>query len=404
MHGPLSKALEWSEAVRGTRGRAPIHVTVRHLCFKGGRVKIASTGAEEAASEQGQHARGAGGDASGSGCRQANRAGTQCGSSCGVAVVGITVIAAGAPAALGASSDLNESQRLVTLAELNQQAITLAHSLADERDEVTAHIAGGREDEDATSGTTSPAARVDQQVDEIREAAPASLSRDLAAIPSLRRTALTGKGSAMEAYQAYSEVIDKLHGVADELDRKTPPRAADATRAPLALGGAVEQASATRGLILAALAVPGTKPQQQIDPFTGLPVQTQDEGGSENDRDRDELSAAAQQARVRELASSPSSTRRPGPPPATGWPPRSPAPRSPARRSTSPGSPTGPSCPTPTGRPTPRRSRRRSPPGSTACAGSSPRWAPSRSSAWRGCATTTSPRWSSAWPCSAAAC
>ncbi|MFB4421979.1 nitrate- and nitrite sensing domain-containing protein [Streptomyces sp. QL37] len=221
----------------------------------------------------------------------------------GVAVVGITVIAAGAPAALGASSDLNESQRLVTLAELNQQAITLAHSLADERDEVTAHIAGGREDDDSTSGATSTAARVDQQVDEIREAAPAALRRDLAAVPSLRRTALTGKGSAMEAYQAYSEVIAKLHGIADELAEKTPPRAADATRAPLALGGAVEQASATRGLLLAALAVPGTKPQQQIDPFTGLPVQTQDEGAGEDDRNRDELSAAAQQARVRELAS-----------------------------------------------------------------------------------------------------
>ncbi|MFD6278919.1 nitrate- and nitrite sensing domain-containing protein [Streptomyces sp. NPDC060209] len=222
----------------------------------------------------------------------------------GVAVVGITVIAAGAPAALGASSDLNESQRLVTLAELNQQAITLAHSLADERDEVTAHIAGGREDEDGKDGTTSPAARVDQQVDEIREAAPAALRRDLATIPSLRRTALTGKGSAMEAYQAYSEVIAKLHDLADELAEKTPPRAADATRAPLALGGAVEQASATRGLLLAALAVPGTKPQQeQIDPFTGLPVQSQDGGDSEGDRNRDELSAAAQQARVRELAS-----------------------------------------------------------------------------------------------------
>ncbi|MEU0301167.1 nitrate- and nitrite sensing domain-containing protein [Streptomyces sp. NPDC006175] len=221
----------------------------------------------------------------------------------GVAVVGITVIAAGAPAALGASSDLNESQRLVTLAELNQQAITLAHSLADERDEITAHIAGGREDQDSNSGTTSTAARVDQQMDEIREAAPASLRRDLAAVPSLRRTALTGKGSAMEAYQAYSEVIAKLHGLADELAEKTPPRAADATRAPLALGSAVEQASATRGLLLAALAVPGTEPQQQIDPFTGLPVQTQDEGDSEDDRTRDELSAAAQQARVRELAS-----------------------------------------------------------------------------------------------------
>ncbi|MFC9942038.1 sensor histidine kinase [Streptomyces pratensis] len=221
----------------------------------------------------------------------------------GVAVVGITVIAAGAPAALGASSDLNESQRLVTLAELNQQAITLAHSLADERDEVTAHIAGGREEEDGKSGTASPAARVDQQVDEIREAAPAALRRDLADIPSLRRTALTGKGSAMEAHQAYSEVIAKLHDLADELAEKTPPRAADATRAPLALGSAVEQASATRGLLLAALAVPGKEPQQQIDPFTGLPVQSQDGGDSEGDRNRDELSAAAQQSRVRELAS-----------------------------------------------------------------------------------------------------
>lgn len=88
----------------------------------------------------------------------------------GVAVVGITVIAAGAPAALGASSDLNESQRLVTLAELNQQAVTLAHALADERDEVTTYIAGGRKDDE--DGTTAPAARVDQQVDEIEGAAP----------------------------------------------------------------------------------------------------------------------------------------------------------------------------------------------------------------------------------------
>lgn len=222
----------------------------------------------------------------------------------GVAVVGITVIAAGAPAALGASSDLNESQSLVTLAELNQQAITLAHSLADERDEVIAHIAAGRKTDEAGEGSSSPAARVDQQVDEIREAAPAALRRDLSTIPSLRRAALTGEGSAMDAYQAYSEVIAKLHGLADELAQKTPPRAADATRAPLALGGAVEQAAATRGLLLAALSVPGTEPQEpEIDPFTGLPVQGQDTSSTEDDRNRDELSAAAQQARVRELAS-----------------------------------------------------------------------------------------------------
>ncbi|WP_324797474.1 nitrate- and nitrite sensing domain-containing protein [Streptomyces cyaneofuscatus] len=224
----------------------------------------------------------------------------------GVAVVGVIVLAAGAPAALSASSDLAESQRLVTHSELNQRAVTLAHSLADERDAVTAYIAGGRAD-DGQAGAQSRltrTTRVDQQIDEIHEPAPAALRRDLSTVPSLRRDALTGKGSALEAHQAYSEVIAKLHGIAAELADKTPPRAADATRAPLALGGAVEQASATRGLLLAALAVPAPEPTApQIDPFTGLPVEAEDDATKRADRDRDELSAAAQQARVRELAS-----------------------------------------------------------------------------------------------------
>ncbi|MFJ9636289.1 nitrate- and nitrite sensing domain-containing protein [Streptomyces sp. NPDC101178] len=224
----------------------------------------------------------------------------------GVAVVGVIVIAAGAPAAMSASTDLAESQRLVTLSELNRQAVTLAHSLADERDAVTAYIAGGRAD-DGEAGAESRltrTARVDQQIDEIHGPAPAALRRDLSTVPSLRRDALTGKGSALDAHQAYSEVIAKLHGISAELADKTPPRAADATRAPLALGGAVEQASATRGLLLAALAVPTPEPADpQIDPFTGLPVEGQDDETERADRDRDELSAAAQQARVRELAS-----------------------------------------------------------------------------------------------------
>lgn len=225
----------------------------------------------------------------------------------GVAVVGITVIAAGAPAALGASAELNESQRLVTLSALNQQAISLAHALADERDQVTSYIAAGRGGPDgpaadgkAKAGT--PAARVDQQVDEIRGSAPAGLRRDLSAIPSLRRTAIGGKGTALEAHQAYSEVISKLHDLAEELAEKTPPRAAGAVRTPLALGRATEQASATRGLLLAALSVPGEEPSPQTDPFTGLPVQPQDDGDSKDDRTRDELSGAAQQARVGELS------------------------------------------------------------------------------------------------------
>ncbi|MEU6633186.1 nitrate- and nitrite sensing domain-containing protein [Streptomyces parvus] len=225
----------------------------------------------------------------------------------GVAVVGVIVVAAGTPAVLGASADLTESQRLVTLAELNQQAVVLGHSLADERDAVTAYIAAGRAEEgDGSEGAKNRAARttrVDQQIDEIHEAASAALRRDLSTVPSLRRTALTGKGSALEAHQAYSDLIAKLHGIAAELAEKTPPRAAAATRAPLTLGGASEQASATRGLLLAALAVPSPEPTApQTDPFTGLPVQTQDEGATRAARDRDALSAAAQQARVRELA------------------------------------------------------------------------------------------------------
>ncbi|WP_406497381.1 nitrate- and nitrite sensing domain-containing protein [Streptomyces sp. NBC_00846] len=224
----------------------------------------------------------------------------------GVAVVGITVIAAGAPAALSASADLNDSQRLVTLAELNQQAIALAHALADERDEITTYIAAGRGEESGPAGEGkgdpgSRSARVDQRVDEIREAAPAALRRDLSTIPSLRRDALSGKGTVLAAHEAYSEVIAKLLDLAEELAEKTPPRAAEATRAPLALGRATEQASATRGLLLAALAVPRTTTPPQTDPITGLPLQ--DQGSSKDDRTRDELSAAAQQARVRELSS-----------------------------------------------------------------------------------------------------
>ncbi|MFF8697241.1 nitrate- and nitrite sensing domain-containing protein [Streptomyces sp. NPDC015144] len=232
----------------------------------------------------------------------------------GVAVVGVTVIAAGAPMVLTASAELNDSQRLVTLAELNQQAVALAHALADERDDVTARIAAGRDGK--TGADDARSTRVDQRVEEIRAAAPAALRRDLAGIPSLRREALTGKGTALEAHQAYSEIIGKLQALAEELTEKTPPRAAGATRASLALARATEQAAATRGLLLAALSVPGGAPTPQIDPVTGLPVQngsstidpatglpvqTQDGASAKDDRTRDELSAAAQLARVREL-------------------------------------------------------------------------------------------------------
>ncbi|WP_351222981.1 nitrate- and nitrite sensing domain-containing protein [Streptomyces sp. NPDC002133] len=235
----------------------------------------------------------------------------------GVAAVSLTVVAAGAPAVLTASDELAESQQLVTLAELNRQAVTLAHSMADERDEVTAYIAAGRDDQtgpkkNRRAVSASHSARVDRQIDEIRGNLPADhadLTRGLATVPSVRRTALGGKGTALEAYKAYTDIIATLHALADELAESTPARAwmspgtesGGGTRAPAALGLAVEQASASRGLLIAALSVPEPSDDgPSYDPITGLPVE--DEGDKEAEAARNALSAAAQQARVRELA------------------------------------------------------------------------------------------------------
>jgi signal transduction histidine kinase len=227
----------------------------------------------------------------------------------GVALVGITVIGAGAPAVLTASADLTDSQRLVTLAQLNRQAVTLAHSLADERDEVTAYIAAGRDDKGrAPAVGAEHSARVDRQIDEIAadgSDAPEDLRRELATVASVRRAALTGKGTAMDAHRAYTEVIAKLQALAAELADRTPARAADAgTRAAAELGHAVEQASATRGLLLAALAVPGGDGSGTTvyDPVTGRYVEEKDPADEEAGRTRGALTAAAQQARVREQA------------------------------------------------------------------------------------------------------
>ncbi|GLF94625.1 sensor histidine kinase [Streptomyces yaizuensis] len=231
----------------------------------------------------------------------------------GVAVAGLAVAGAGTPGVLTGLDDLRESQRLLTLAQLNRQAVTLAHSLSDERDEVTAYIAAGRDEQRGGRGerrdvTDARTSRVDRQIEEIRGAIPddrAELRRELATVPSLRRAALTGKGSAMEAHQAYTTVIGALQGLADELADRLPPRAPGATRAARAtaeLGLAAEQASAARGLLLGGLSVPAVEPVQTVDEITGLTVEEESEEGKRAEEARDALSAAAQQARVRELA------------------------------------------------------------------------------------------------------
>ncbi|WP_328319618.1 sensor histidine kinase [Streptomyces sp. NBC_00388] len=218
----------------------------------------------------------------------------------GVAVVGLAVLAASAPAVYGASAELTDAQRLVTLSGLDQQTVSLAHDLADERDDVTVYIAGGRAKKDKLAADR--ATRVDSDIEEIGTAAPAALRHDLATLPSVRRTALTGKSTALDANKAYSDLIEKVQDTAAQLADRTPPEAAAATRAAAGLGRAVGQAAQTRGLLLGALAVPRPASTPVYDPVTGTYVQQQGVAGGADGRTRDALSAAAQQARVRELA------------------------------------------------------------------------------------------------------
>nr|WP_234367477.1 MULTISPECIES: nitrate- and nitrite sensing domain-containing protein [Streptomyces] len=214
-----------------------------------------------------------------------------------VAVVAAAVAGAGTPSLLTASQDVSDSQDLVALAARTQDALALAHSLADERDEVTSYIAAGRPKTKAPSEDRS--ARVDRQVGELRAdtGTPARLRSDLDGVAVVRRGALTGKTTALQTHQAYSATITELHRLAERLAEQMPPRAGSGAQALAELDSAVEQSAAARGLLLAALNVPSNS-QTVISPITGLPttVTTSTEADT---KQRDALTAAAQQARVR---------------------------------------------------------------------------------------------------------
>ncbi|MEV6837893.1 nitrate- and nitrite sensing domain-containing protein [Streptomyces sp. NPDC051133] len=214
-----------------------------------------------------------------------------------VAVVAAAVAGAGAPALLSASQDVSDSQDLVTLASRTEDALALAHSLADERDEVTSYIAAGRAKSKAPAEDRS--ARVDRQVEDLRANTdtPASLRADLDGIAAVRRAALTGKSTALQAHQAYSATIAELHRVAEQLADQMPPRAGSGAHALAELDSAVQQSAAARGLLLAALNVPSTT-RTVINPVTGLPTTTSTTGEADR-KQRDALTAAAQQARLR---------------------------------------------------------------------------------------------------------
>ncbi|MBC2905431.1 nitrate- and nitrite sensing domain-containing protein [Streptomyces cupreus] len=214
-----------------------------------------------------------------------------------VAVVAAAIAAAGGPSVVTASAQVHDSQELVTLSERTEDALALAHSLADERDEVIAYVAAGRPKSKAPSEQRS--ARVDRLVEELRANpdTPASLRADLDDIAALRRAALTGKSTALETHRAYSASLTELHRLAERLAEDMPPRAGSGAYALAELDTAVQQAASTRGLLLAALSVPRTT-QTVIDPITGLPS-TVSTSSDADVKQRDALTAAAQEARLR---------------------------------------------------------------------------------------------------------
>lgn len=110
-----------------------------------------------------------------------------------VAVVAAAIAGAGAPSILAASEQLHDTQSLVTLAEQTQETLTLAHALADERDEVTAYIAAGRPKSAAPSKQRSD--RVDTQAEELSADTDtsAALREDIESIAGVREAALSGR-------------------------------------------------------------------------------------------------------------------------------------------------------------------------------------------------------------------
>ncbi|QHC25466.1 nitrate- and nitrite sensing domain-containing protein [Streptomyces sp. GS7] len=191
-----------------------------------------------------------------------------------VAVVAVAVLGAGAPGLATVADNADTSQQLVDLAQLNAHAITLAHSLADERDAMTAYVAAGRTGSNLSAApTSSQRAQVDRQIGELRSDAQgsagattafAAADKLLKELPQTRQKALAGPATADQVHDAYSQVVQALGAISDDIARGLPGRAdpADAdTRALPALGRAADQAASTRALLMAGLKAGGAQPR-----------------------------------------------------------------------------------------------------------------------------------------------
>jgi signal transduction histidine kinase len=171
-------------------------------------------------------------------------------------VCAVTVLAASAPGVAVAASDLSESQRLVDMAQLDIQVVSLAHAIADERDGVPA----------------TDRSRVDRQAEEVGvraaamdtddapalAAAIAELGRRLDGLAGIRKSSGRTPSDPQSAIDAYRPLVAALDGIGAAIARSLPARGASADSSALpALTRAVSQASVERGLLTGALSAGG---------------------------------------------------------------------------------------------------------------------------------------------------
>ncbi|ARZ67891.1 hypothetical protein SMD11_2240 [Streptomyces albireticuli] len=169
-----------------------------------------------------------------------------------VAVTALAVLGGSALGVVDAARELGQARKLVTRAEDTGPALALAHSLADERDAMTQFVAAGRADAATAGVSEDQRALVDRQIEEYLPAAPASVRRLLDGLSATREQALSG-GDALTVHTAYTTTVQALHRAGDAAGTGGPA-------ALLPLGRAVEEASATRALLLAALTAKPAQP------------------------------------------------------------------------------------------------------------------------------------------------
>ncbi|MBZ4320258.1 sensor histidine kinase [Streptomyces huiliensis] len=200
-----------------------------------------------------------------------------------VATASLAVLGAGALGVADAYRDAADTARLVPTARAASDAVRLAHELADERDAVTEYAAAGRGPVPAALAARH--GRTDRRLGAFltsattRAGLPEAVRTRLDGLARERRTALTGSADPLTVFRTYTSTVQALHGVAGTLAARLPERAGTGDGEAVALlGRAVEEASATRGLLLASYAA------------------------SAAHRERPELAAAAQQTDTRERA------------------------------------------------------------------------------------------------------